>query len=43
MTVEQRETPQVGKVFDLLVRHHPRFTACRVEGDWGYAQKKLAD
>lgn len=36
---EQRTTPQVGKVFDLLVRTQPGYVNVRQKGNWGWAQK----
>ena len=35
-----RVTPQVRKVFELLVKQHPDYRRCRVKRDWGYAQKR---
>lgn len=40
MPEEQRTTPQVQKVFDLLVRTHPSFEDAEVRGNWGWARKK---
>ncbi|MCH8923735.1 MAG: class I SAM-dependent methyltransferase [Planctomycetes bacterium] len=39
MPAEERDTPQVGKVFELLVKPHPHFDRCEVRRDWGYARK----
>jgi predicted O-methyltransferase YrrM len=39
MPVEERDTPQIGKVFDLLVRRHPGYGDFRVDGSWGWAHK----
>lgn len=41
MPEEQRTTPQVGKVFDLLVAQHPDYGRVERErgGRWGWAQK----
>lgn len=36
----ERTTPQVKKVFDLLVRQHPDYRNCRIDGAWGWAQKR---
>jgi hypothetical protein len=36
----QRKTPQVRKVFELLVRTHPDHTDFRDEGGWGWARKR---
>lgn len=38
--LEERITPQVRKVWELLVKTHPHYTNFREEGSWGYAQKK---
>lgn len=40
MPREERETPQVRKVYDLLVKPHPSYGEFRVEGGWGYARKR---
>ena len=40
MPDEERETPQVRKVYELLVKDHPDFCKFKVEGDWAYAQKR---
>jgi hypothetical protein len=34
-----QRTPQVKKVFELLVAQHPNFESLRVDGDWGWARK----
>jgi predicted O-methyltransferase YrrM len=39
-TPEELVTPQVRKVWELLVKRHPAFTAFREEGEWGFAQKR---
>jgi predicted O-methyltransferase YrrM len=39
MPVEEREMPQVGKVFELLVRTHPSYGEFRTDGLWGWARK----
>ncbi len=39
MSAEQRTTPQVGKVFSLLVRQHPSFSNFKDDGQWGWAKK----
>lgn len=41
MPDDERRTPQVQKVFDLLVRTHRGYDEFRVEGAWGYAHKLL--
>lgn len=40
---EMRTTPQVRKVFDLLVRTHDDYVHVRRRGNWGWAQKRPAD
>lgn len=40
MPEDERSTPQIGKVFDLLVRQHPGFDSHRIEGSWGWARKR---
>jgi len=40
MPEDFRETPQVRKVFELLVMQHPDYRRCRVKQSWGYAQKR---
>jgi predicted O-methyltransferase YrrM len=40
MPKDYRTTPQVQKVFELLVQDHPSYDNCRVEGSWGFAQKR---
>lgn len=42
MPEDYRTTPQVRKVFELLVEPHPDYHRCKVEDGWGYAQKKPA-
>jgi predicted O-methyltransferase YrrM len=39
--LEERTTPQVRKVWELLVKTHPNYTNFREEGSWGYAQKTV--
>lgn len=41
MPKEERETPQVRKVYELLVKNHPDYCNSKVEGDWAYAQKYI--
>lgn len=36
---EERITPQVRKVWELLVKPHPHYGNCFEQGNWGYAQK----
>lgn len=40
MPTEERNTPQVKKVYELLVTPHPSYENFSVKGHWGYAQKK---
>lgn len=35
----ERTTPQIGKVFDLLVKQHPGYGEFRSDGVWGWARK----
>lgn len=37
---EEMKTPQVRKVWELLVKPHPAFGNFREDGSWGIAQKK---
>jgi predicted O-methyltransferase YrrM len=39
MPEEERATPQVRRVWDLLVRRHSGFGAFVEDGQWGFAQK----
>lgn len=39
MDEDERSLPQVGKVFDLLVKTHPSYCNFKKDEDWGYAQK----
>lgn len=39
MPPDERETAQVGKVFDVLVRNHRGYTDFSVDGSWGWARK----
>jgi len=39
MSQDEKTTPQVGKVYDLLIKRHPQYHNFRVIGDWGFAQK----
>jgi predicted O-methyltransferase YrrM len=43
MPEDERTTPQVQKVFDLLVRTHPSYDEFRVVGDWGIAHKRAGE
>ncbi|MEL6496270.1 MAG: class I SAM-dependent methyltransferase [Cyanobacteria bacterium J06623_7] len=40
--LEERTTPQVRQVWELLVKTHPQYTNCYEQSGWGYAQKKAA-
>ena len=40
MPEDERTTPQVRRVYDLLVKTDPNYHNFRVEGDWAFAQKK---
>jgi predicted O-methyltransferase YrrM len=42
MPDDEREIPQVGKVFELLVRSHPSYGEFRDDGWWGWARKTRA-
>jgi predicted O-methyltransferase YrrM len=42
MPEDERDTPQIGKVFDLLVRTHPGYDEFRTDGAWGWARKTLS-
>lgn len=39
MSKEERRTPQVGLVFDLLVGRDPRYDNVERDGNWGWARK----
>lgn len=39
--LEERTTPQVRKVWELLVKTHPNYTNFYEQGSWGYVQKKI--
>jgi predicted O-methyltransferase YrrM len=43
MPADERNTPQVQKVYDLLVLPHPSYEKFSIKGPWGYAQKKMWD
>ena len=40
MPKEEKMTPQVRKVYELLVKPHPAFDNFFEEGSWGFAQKR---
>lgn len=39
MPEEERETPQVRKVYEVLVKAHPSYTNFETKQNWAYAQK----
>ena len=39
MTQEERDTPQVLKIWELLVKTHPNYGAFREDGQWAFARK----
>ena len=39
MPEDERTTPQVRLVYDLLIKAHPGYHNFRDEGDWAFAQK----
>ena len=39
MPVEEQITPQMRKVYELLVKPHPDYNDFMVDGDWAYAHK----
>jgi predicted O-methyltransferase YrrM len=40
MPEDERNTPQVRKVYELLVKSHPEYHNFRIQSGWAYAQKK---
>ena len=40
MPEDERTTPQVRMIYELLVKSHPQYHNFRVEHGWGYAQKQ---
>lgn len=40
MPEDEKTTPQIKKVFDLLVKTHPNYHNFKETKQWGYAQKK---
>lgn len=42
MPDDERTTPQVRLIFDLLVKRHPGYGNFREHGSWGFAQKMSA-
>jgi predicted O-methyltransferase YrrM len=41
MPEEERQTPQIRKVWKLLIKSNPSFDLLIERGDWGYARKAL--
>jgi predicted O-methyltransferase YrrM len=41
MPEEEKTTPQVRKVYELLVKPHPSYEDFSIDGDWAFAKKKL--
>lgn len=41
MPKDEKELPQIKKVFDLLVKTHPNYHNFKELKNWGYAQKKI--
>lgn len=42
MPEDEKRTPQVRKVYDLLVKTHPAYGDFMIKDGWGYARKMLA-
>ena len=40
MPLDERTTPQVKKIYELLVRPHPNYHNFRLEDGWAFAQKQ---
>lgn len=40
MPEEERTTPHVRKIYELLVKPHPQYHNFRVDHEWAYAQKR---
>ncbi len=40
LTTDELETPQIRKVWELLVKPHPGYQKFCEDGQWGFAQKK---
>lgn len=40
MPADERMTPQIRKIYELLVKPNPNYHNFRVENDWAYAQKR---
>ncbi|MEW6552569.1 MAG: class I SAM-dependent methyltransferase [Campylobacterota bacterium] len=41
MPEDEKTTPQIKKVFELLVKTHPNYHNFKETKQWGYAQKKI--
>ena len=41
MPEEERYTPQVDRIYELLVKTHPQYVEFRREGNWAYARKGI--
>lgn len=42
LTEEERTTPQIRKVYELLVKTHPGYDEFRIDGEWALARKSQA-
>jgi predicted O-methyltransferase YrrM len=40
MPADERQTPHIRQVFELLVRPHPGYDEFRLDGDWAWARKR---
>ena len=40
MPAEEATTPQIRKVYELLVKEHPSYDDFRIEGEWAFAHKR---
>lgn len=40
MPADEQTTPQVRKIYELLVKTHPNYHNFRLEEDWAFAQKR---
>ena len=40
MPTDEQTTPQVRKIYELLVKTHPNYHNFRIEGGWAFAQKR---
>ncbi len=40
MPEDEKQTAQVQKVYDLLVKPHPSYCEFKIKGDWAYARKQ---